>query len=86
VPDAVLEVRSPGDRPAEVEQKMRRWIGASARLAWELNPTTKILTTYRPGAESRTTGIDGSFDGGDVLPGFSLPLRDVLEIGTNEVS
>lgn len=80
VPDAVLEVRSPRDRRAEVEQKMRRWIDAGVRLAWELNPAAKTLTTYRPGAEPRTVSIDGLFDGEEVLPGFSLPLRDVLEL------
>jgi Uma2 family endonuclease len=80
VPDAILEVRSPGDRPAEVAQKMRRWVDAGVRLAWELNPATQTLTIYRQGTEPRTVGFDGSFEGEDVLPGFSLPLRDVLDV------
>jgi Uma2 family endonuclease len=83
VPDAILEVRSPGDRSAAVEKKMRRWIDAGVRLAWELNPAARILTVYRPNAEPRTVGINGSFDGEDVLPGFPLPLRDVLVMGTD---
>jgi Uma2 family endonuclease len=84
VPDAVLEVRSPDDSPKEVERKMRRWIDAGVKLAWELNPKTGILTTYRPGIETRTVDSDGEIDGEDVLPGFSLPLKSILRPVAND--
>ncbi len=75
VPDAVLEVRSPGDRKSEVQAKIARWLAAGVRIVWELNPRTRIMTVYRPGIEPRELTIEDTLSGEDVLPGFSLPLR-----------
>lgn len=75
VPDVVLEVRSPGDRKTEVRAKIALWLEAGVRIVWELNPRTRILTVYRPGAPPRELGIGAALSGEEVLPGFSLPLR-----------
>ena len=79
IPDAVLEVRSPNDRKAEVDLKMQRWMEAGVKIAWELDPKSRLLTVYRLDTEPRVIDIDGNIDGEDVLLGFSLPLRAVFE-------
>ena len=75
IPDLVLEVRSPSDTRREAEEKMRQWIDAGVALGWELNPTTQILTVYRPGEAPREVDINGAIDGEDVLSGFTFPMR-----------
>lgn len=75
VPDAVLEVRSPGDRRRQVQEKVNRWLEAGVRLVPELNPKTRVMTVYRPGAEPQTLGVEDTLTAEDVLPGFALPLR-----------
>ncbi len=79
VPDAILEVRSPSDREGEVVKKMKQWIAAGVRIGWELNPKKRILTVYRPNAETYQIDINGIMRGEDVLPGFELPLRSIFE-------
>ena len=79
VPDAILEVRSPSDRPGEVEKKMKRWIAAGVRIGWELNPKNKLMTVYRPNEAPRQIDINGTIRGEDVLPGFELPMRTLFE-------
>ncbi len=79
VPDLVLETRSPGDAPSEVAEKIANWLAAGVRVAWEMNLRDHTLTVYRPGdANPRTLGAADVLDGGDVLPGFSLPLARVF--------
>jgi Uma2 family endonuclease len=78
VPDLVLETRSPSDRPREVAEKVQEWLGAGAKMVLELNPMKNILTIYRPGAEPIALGPEDSFDGAEILPGFSLPLNPLL--------
>ncbi len=75
VPDAVLEIRSPGDRERAVKEKTRRWLDAGVRLVWELDPKTRTLTVHRPDAPPRALGVNDTLLGEDVLPGFALPLR-----------
>jgi Uma2 family endonuclease len=51
---------------------------AAGTLVWIVRPETKIVEVYAPGQPMRKVGVDGSLDGGDVLPGFSLPVRDIF--------
>jgi Uma2 family endonuclease len=78
VPDMVLETRSPNDRPREVAEKVQEWLDAGAKMVLELNPLKNILTVYRPGAEPLVLGPNDSFDGADILPGFTLPLAELF--------
>ena len=78
IPDAILEVRSPSDRPREVREKMERWMQAGVRIGWEYDPSTKTMTVHRPGLECVTVGLDGVVSGEDVIPGFEMSLRDML--------
>ena len=79
VPDAVLEVRSPSDRPRNVQAKMEQWVEAGVGIAWEYDPSTKTMTVYRPGTQTVEIGLVGIVCGEDVIPGFEMSLRDMLE-------
>jgi Uma2 family endonuclease len=81
-PDAVLEVRSPSDRPREVRDKVGIWLRAGVRLVWELDLRSRVMTVYRPNREPRRIGADGTLDGEDVLPGFHLLLGRLFEKDT----
>jgi Uma2 family endonuclease len=74
VPDLVLETRSPSDRPREVAEKVQSWLSAGVSMVLELNPAKQVLTVYRPSQEPQALGKDDTFDGAELLPGFSLPL------------
>ena len=47
-PDFVVELRSPSDRLARVQAKMREWIDNNAKLGWLIDPTTHTVYVYRP--------------------------------------
>ena len=78
IPDLVLETRSPSDRPKAVAEKVGQWLALGVRLVWEMNPATQIVTVYTPGAEPQEVAAGGTLGGGDVLPGFALPLSRVF--------
>ncbi|MEK7866322.1 MAG: Uma2 family endonuclease [Planctomycetota bacterium] len=80
-PDLAIEVVSPEDRWSEVEEKVREFISAGARLVWVFNPSTRAVHVYRiDGSVTRLTERD-SVKGEDVLPGFSLSLRLLFHAG-----
>ena len=74
IPDLVLETRSPNDRPREISEKVREWLVAGVQVVLELNPAKQALTVYRPHADPEILTRESVFDGGTVLPGFTLPL------------
>jgi Uma2 family endonuclease len=85
VPDAVLEVRSPGDRKSAVQSKVKQWLDAGVRIVWELNPKSRILTVYRPDVAPHELSPDDTLSGEDVLPGFELPLSRLFKIDQDDL-
>ena len=77
-PDLVVEVISPGDRPGEVLAKVADWLSAGTRLVWVLDPARRVARVYRADGTEQILTADESLDGGDVVPGFSCPLREIF--------
>jgi Uma2 family endonuclease len=77
VPDFVVEVLSPSDRAAMVEAKIDDWLRAGVRLLWYVNARSGVTMVYRAG-EVRRVHPDQELDGGEVLPGLTLRMADVL--------
>ncbi|MGH7319954.1 MAG: Uma2 family endonuclease [Candidatus Rokuibacteriota bacterium] len=77
-PDLAVEVLSPSEKPVEVQQKVRDYLEAGARLVWVIAPEAKSATVYRPDGSARLLRESESLDGEDVLPGFTLALNHVL--------
>lgn len=76
-PDFVVEVLSPSDRATMVEAKIDDWLRAGVRLLWYVNARSGLTMVYRAGEVQRVQP-DQVLDGGEVLPGFTLRMADVL--------
>jgi len=77
-PDFVIELRSPSDRLEDVQAKMEEYIANGARLGWLIDPQTRRVHVYRPGAVEILQGVQRVSGEGE-LPGFVLDLRDIWE-------
>jgi Uma2 family endonuclease len=78
-PDLVVEVLSPSDRPGEVLAKIGDFLAAGTRLAWLLDPRRREARIFRADGSMSLVGEDGALDGEDVVPGFSCPLKAILD-------
>jgi Uma2 family endonuclease len=77
-PDLVVEVISPSDTYTEVEEKVFEWLEAGARMVVVVNPRKRAVTLYRSLADIRVLTEDEVLDGGDVVPGWAMPLKDIF--------
>ena len=80
VPELVVEIVSPSDRPADVVEKAQMWLSFEARLVWVVYPETRTVGVYRPDAPEVMLGEDDVLDGGAALPGFTCSVRDIFEL------
>jgi Uma2 family endonuclease len=77
-PDVVVEVISPSDTLADVEDKVHDWLAAGTSLVWVINPRRRTVTVYRsPNAATILTEGD-RLDGQDVVPGFSCSISELF--------
>lgn len=78
VPDLAVEVLSPSNTKAEMARKRREYFDAGVRLVWEVDPRDRTVAVFDAPERSTVLEAPRTLDGGDVLPGFALPLRDLF--------
>jgi Uma2 family endonuclease len=74
-----VEVVSPSDTLEEVEEKVDQWLEAGTSLVWVVNLRRKTVTVYRSRREATILSDSDELDGGEVVPGFRLPIRAIFE-------
>ncbi len=77
-PELAVEVISPGDSYAEVEEKVFDWLDAGTKMVVVVNPRQRSVTVYK--SQSDITALTGSevLHGGDVVPGFEIAIREIF--------
>lgn len=77
-PDLAVEVVSPSDSSDYVTDKVMEYLDAGTSLVWVVQPRRRIVTVYTPDHIGRVLGEADELDGGDVLPGFRLPVTAIF--------
>lgn len=79
-PDAVFEVLSPDDRPAEIRRKVAEYVAKGVALAVVIDPKEATATTFRPATSPVTLReANDLLDLDDVIPGFHCYVREIFE-------
>jgi Uma2 family endonuclease len=77
-PDLAIEVISPSDTYAEVEEKVFEWLEAGTLMVLVVNPRRRSVTIYRSLADIIVLTQNDTLDGGDVVPGWTMPVKDIF--------
>lgn len=77
-PDLAVEVISPGDTYAEVENKVLDWLHAGTLMVVLVNPRQESVTVYRSLEEIVILMGNDILDGKDVVPGWTLAIQDLF--------
>lgn len=78
-PDLVVEVISPSNRAKAVREKIAEYFSAGVRQVWVVHPRRRNVAVHASPSEVRVFGEDDELDGGDVVPGFRLPVAEIFE-------
>jgi Uma2 family endonuclease len=79
VPDLVVEVVSPTNYAEEFPTKVREYFEAGVRRAWIIYVHESLVYEYDSPISIRVFTRQDTLDGGEVIPGFRLPLSDLFE-------
>lgn len=77
-PDLAVEVLSEGNTKEEMERKLKEYFFAGVRLVWYIDIKKRTADVYTSPDQGETVTGEQSLDGGEVLPGFRLPLRKLF--------
>lgn len=77
-PDVAIEILSPDPQMGRFSEKIQFYLRHGVRLVWVVDPVAETVTVHQPAADPFTLGTGDTLDGGDLLPGFTLPVADVF--------
>lgn len=78
VPDLAVEVLSEGNTPKEMSRKLDDYFDAGVRLVWFVDPRKRTVDVFTAKDACITLGEQQTLTGGEVLPGFKLPLKKLF--------
>ncbi len=78
-PELAVELLSESDRPGAVKRKVREYFTYGTKLVWVVDARAGTVVVHTSPGESNTLTRTETLDGGNVLPGFSLPLADLFD-------
>ncbi len=79
LPTIAIEVKARANMIIHMRRKAEFYINNGTRLVWLIIPEYPLVEVYRPGEDVILLKKDDSLTGYDVLPGFTLPIKELLE-------
>jgi Uma2 family endonuclease len=78
VPDLAVEVISRSNTRKEMDEKLKEYFEKGVGLVWLVRPKSRVVDVYT--APDHFTRLTASMrlDGGDILPGFSVPVGELF--------
>ncbi len=77
-PDLAIEILSPGQTLKNLGAKLSRCVRDGVRLGWLIQPRQSRVFVFRPDRPVDTLEMGDVLQGEDVLPGFALPLSEIV--------
>jgi Uma2 family endonuclease len=81
-PKLAVEAKSPTDTFKSLQTKALEYLAYGTCMVWVVYPERKTVEVYTPTGDGNLNvvmlDINGPLEGGDVLPGFKLSVRDVF--------
>jgi Uma2 family endonuclease len=75
-PNLAVEILSTSNTETEMERKLHEYFAAGAQLAWYVYPEQRTVHVYTSPTDVRWLREEEMLDGGTVLPGFQISIRD----------
>lgn len=79
-PDLAVEVLSDSNTREEMDEKLRDYFQSGTRLVWYIDPRTQSAEIFTSVDRKTTVFSDGQLTGDPVLPGLTIPLKDLFDV------
>jgi len=78
-PDLAVEILSPSNTRAEIDERLRDFFASGTQIAWIINPDTECVEVCHAPDKRKLLGSGADLDGEHLLPGFRYPIADLFK-------
>ena len=77
-PTLAVEIISKNDIYGDVDDKAAKFLRAGSKAVWIVNPRRRSVAVHTPDNTAVTYLVGDTIPGGEMLPGFELPVADIF--------
>jgi Uma2 family endonuclease len=77
-PDLAIEIVSPGNSAADLEEKIQQYLAAGGRAVWVVYPKLRRVHVHRADGTITALTIDQQLTAEDIVPGLSIPVSSLF--------
>ena len=77
-PDLAIEILSPNNTRAEIDERLRDFFTSGTKLAWVIDPRTESVEVCRSLTERKLIGSGAFLEGDEIVPGFRYAIADLF--------
>ena len=78
-PDLAVEVISPSERQRRIDEKIEDYLNHGCRMVVLVLPRERRFEVHTPDGVLQVLEVGDVLDGGDVVPGWQLPIADIFD-------
>jgi Uma2 family endonuclease len=82
LPDLAIEIKSPDDTMKEMREKAEYYLANGVKIVWIVYPQHRMVEVYSEDEDIKVLFGHDVLTGGEVLPGFRLPVQEVFADST----
>ncbi len=79
-PELAVEVVSPWDSAEDLDIKTKQYLQSGAHQVWILYPRTQTVHIFSRGVATFILDQDQTLEGGNLLPGFTVPVASLFAV------
>jgi Uma2 family endonuclease len=79
MPDLAIEIKSPDDTNKSMRERAAYYLAHGSSVVWLVFPEKRLVEVHTPEDFETLTESD-ILDGGDLLPGFQVSVRDIFAL------
>lgn len=76
VPNLAVEILSKGNSKKEIQRKLEEYFEAGVMVVWIVDPRKRTVSVYSDISSSVTLQENETLEGGTILPGFKMSIRE----------
>jgi hypothetical protein len=78
VPELVVEIRRAADSQDDFKSRLENYFNAGVQRVWLVDPSHKKVHDHESASSARVVDEQEAIDGGQILPGFSYPVGELV--------
>lgn len=77
-PLVAVEIKSNSNSYKDLRAKARKYLEHGAAMVWLVYPSKRFIEVYQANADDQVLFDTDTLEGGDVLPGFTLAVKELF--------